>query len=350
MKNNDSNVWRMVFALSVFFGFGCLISNSYAQGTIIRDENTSITVCTQNLNMYGRPEEKKKYKKYKRRKEQADELIARFGAVGCDVIALQEVYGQTEKEAKRIITSLVNRANNDLGCDYRFYLARTNDEHIRNGFLIDANKLEVKDFESFDRMILPTFNQYGPTRGFPRGPAGILISSKKTGKKYYILTYHFKSKVDGWKDSSGLNFELFRIENAEGLRQLAVKKHKELGKDVVFIALGDRNAATGAASSEVLAGKLRIEDFKRPCSVNKELEPNCEPMPNHEKEFLALSEERAKQVYSYRYKKNLMMYDEIYIVPEQKKRMQLDDGKLLFGSEGEYHKGSDHLLIWVKAD
>lgn len=345
--------WKEGFRFYLILLWGAIFCSPAVS---LAQDQEFLTICTQNLHMLGRRQPKDKYKKYKQRKEQAKELIERFRSAKCDVVALQEVYGETEKEAKRIMTSFVNRANKELERNYFFYLAKTNDKHIRNGFLVDISRAEVEDFESFYRMVLPAFNRYGPIRRFPRGPAGVLLKDKKTSKKYYVLTYHFKSKVDGWKDLSGLNFELFRIENAEGLRQIVLDKRKQLGESVNLIALGDRNAHSEAASSHVLSGKLRLEDFQGPCMVTKELEPSCQPELSHNGELAAVSEIAHRnrpgqpRVNSYRYKKEVMLYDDIYIRPDQKTNLLPNEIERRFGSEGEYNRGSDHLLIWVRVN
>lgn len=324
----------------------------------------SLRICSMNIDMLGRKDEPKADKQKERelqeyRKDQLKFLVSRIKSASCDIVALQEIYGLSSKEANKNISRLAKavnfasalRATTDetagksaFNKTYSYHVAKTNDKHIRNGYIYRRDLGKVKLVDMY-RESVPTADWNSPSRRFARGPAvlSVEVASKNRSKpiQLYLINYHLKSKVSGWKDLSGLSYELNRVETAEAVKNIA-KQALRYGRDIV-IFLGDRNADTGSATDEVLSGKLSLDDFKGMCSIDKKfLKADCAGYKRREPEFIGVLANKSRSLYSYKYKKEQSLIDEIYINKNTLKFIKDT------GVTGEYLKGSDHLLTWVE--
>ena len=312
----------------------------------------SIRICSMNIDMLGRKDETKPKAKQsesefqKHRKKQLGFLAERVISASCDIVAVQEIYGLSSKEANKNIRSLASAVSkaSPLGLKYVYHAATTNDKRLRNGYIFrgDIGAVRISDLY---RENVPSADRSSPSRRFMRGPVALSVDVASTKRsnptKLYLVNYHLKSKADGWKDLSGLSYELNRVETAEAVRDIASRALRQ-GYDIVMF-LGDRNSDTGSATDYVLSGIRSLDDFRGMCSIDKKfLEANCGSYKGKEPDFIGVLANKSRSLYSYKYKNKQSLIDEIYI-NKNSLRFVNDAGVV-----GEYLKGSDHLLTWVE--
>ncbi|MCC6933815.1 MAG: hypothetical protein IT292_11300 [Deltaproteobacteria bacterium] len=319
-------------------------------------EKQSFIICTQNAHMLGEIKNKK-YPGKKKRLDQNKALAQRIADGNCDIVALQEIYGKTDNAAKQSIKRFVTELKKAIGKEFEYALARTNDKFIRNAFVYQPAKVHVERIDEYYRRLVPTLAKHAPTRRFNRGPLGLLASVKISpdhpARKFYFLTFHLKSRVGGWKDLSKTEFEIDRLEAADALRTIVSEQQTQLGSDIPLVVLGDRNADSGAASVEVMSGKLRLEDFQRSCQIKRDLKAQCDVRRDSDLILTGLFDKERRrrglegdaEVYSYKYRKDNYLYDEIYVSAGQVESYFLREGKPMVEMIGTRGEGSDHLLM-----
>ncbi len=344
-------------------------SSSSSVPSLLSDKQQSLKICSLNMNNFGaKPvardntkitkakNTKKENQNTSKKKElfsekqavQLKALVERVKNVDCDIVALQEGYGKTTNVVKNNIAKFVTALTSATKIPYRYELARTNDKYIRNAFVY-KEKIGIVSFKNLYRAAVPRLNPESSSRRFPRGPLAMEVNLSQnifaTPRKLYLLNYHLKSKVGGWKDMSELDFELNRIETAEAIRNIADDVRKN-DTSKVIILLGDRNSDTGSATDDVLNGRLYLNDFKDVCKIEKrDLNSYCAGFEKHSPIFIGSIFKKLGPVglaRSYKYKNKYYLYDEIYI--DNYHSYLVKDA----GTYGEFGKGSDHLLTWIE--
>lgn len=292
-----------------------------------------VTICSQNLQ---RPEPADN--------EKVEILVDRMTQANCNIIALQEVTGKNERDARKTLEGFTNK----LGKDYRAINSGSNDRFIRNGLIIDTRQVELLRSTSYESYMLP---QVDPSRGnsrFSRGPMFSLLRVKKTANNILLVNLHFKSKYKGWRDPYKLDYELLRMEMASGVNTLIDKELKRSPKNSLLVIAGDRNADRNDAANLILTGQLELSDFIFPasCKVNKNYKATCEKKKAKYVSLIdiALSEEEPyKRLWgSYRRKRKSYLLDDI-LVPASSAYVFKSGG-----FKGIFRKGSDHLLVWSR--
>lgn len=314
------------------------------------DYANALTICSQNLSRFGETK-----KKGESRKEQRAELVERMLNASCEIVALQEVYGEDEKEAERNIKDLASSYSSVLNKKVDYYLGKTKDPYIRNGFLVVNSDLEFLDLKDYLSVPLERLSALGPIGRFIRAPIALELRDRKSLKKYFVLNIHFKSKSFGFKDHSGYNFEPLRMEMAETTRDILFKEVRNSKEKTVFVVLGDRNADYNEASAEILSGKRELDDFvTNNCSLTSELVANCNNIEVRTEKVIPLFATKkreslnSRELGSYLYKKKIELIDEIYILPEDLNLVKNKNKQFAIGVEGAFFKGSDHKLVWAE--
>ena len=321
-------------------------------------------VCSLNAHNLGMPANVDQRGKKKKANSKRDRgyLVQRIIDADCDVVALQEVYGENDKDAEQVLKNFSELLYKRGGVQFSGYPAKTRDERgIRNALLVKNSIGTVTEVDFFSRMILPKLQSLGPTKYFGRSPIGVVLLVKpKTSskaKRFYLVGAHLKSKAEGWKDPMGLQFESTRVELAEGLRKAVLERASQLGSDVVPVIMLDRNSDSSSASAKVLSGEYQVNDFKRGggCEIDEWLRPSCAKKTAQPVELEGVLNSIARsypsnEFGSYRYKGKMELIDEILVRPNDYWMLKRSGGIVAAGFKGELGKGSDHKLLWGEFD
>ena len=315
---------------------------------------SSLRICSQNLFRFGEIKRRRKPAKQKQY------LVKRMKKARCDIIALQEVIGESRSEALSIIAPLAESLQKATKREFAAYAAEENAGNMRNGFLVAADIGRVQSVASWHRQALPRLQVLGPPRRWHRGPLAlhIALAGAKGPQDLLVVSMHLKSKYEHWKDPSGTSYEIERMESAEALRELSLKKAQELGPKTTLIVLGDRNSQIFSASAHILEGQRLLGDFRSNshCSLTTELSPDCGGREKEPRRLLGLFAHQKRlckgkcNIASYRYRRKGELIDEVYLRPKELHLVQKDDKSLRIGLEGQFFKGSDHLLLWAELD
>lgn len=317
-----------------------------------------IRVCTLNMHRLG---EKTASIKNPDFRTQMNFLSKRVRDASCDVVALQEVPGKTKEISQKNLEPFIHSLNRDSSKtgrgvrSFEVVLADSNDSFIRNAVLYDANIFSLKSEKSWNRQFLPKLDTRSAPWSHVRGPLSVILEHKKKGQRdILIVNYHLKSKASGWKDPAGTKYELQRMIAATAIRDIPLQLIKEKKtNDPIVILLGDRNSDVSGAASEVLSGRLDKNDFSKngSCRISEEGTALCPADVYKEVEMIPLLQKKASmqgiEIGTYRFRNRLQILDEIYINKKYFSRASSTRGVPQAGTEGEFLKGSDHLLGYV---
>jgi endonuclease/exonuclease/phosphatase family metal-dependent hydrolase len=324
------------------------LTESYADSTV--------TICSLNLYRLGEKGLKKDSTKVT---SQVGFLVKRILDAECDIVGLQELVGKQMKESKKVIsflTSSLKDAQKSLPEPriFRSVLAQSNDAWNRNAFIFDENRFLLKYKKSWNRQALPKLDIRSAPWSHTRGPLLIVLEPKSAdAKSLMLVNYHLKSKASGWKDPLGTKFEYGRMLAAAGIRELLEKEALSLNEAPLRVLLGDRNTNSSGAASEVLSGRLVISDFskKSSCSISPEGTALCPPEGYRLPDMIPLLQKKQSEsgvsMGTFKLGKREEILDEIYIPEEDLFRVRNEQGLLRVRTEGDYRKGSDHLLSAV---
>ncbi len=331
-------------------------------------EDGVLRICTQNLERYGEHLDRASRERYE---AQRDALAVRIMNARCDIVAVQEVAGETKEEALLHLRDLAITLSRMTQWHFSAFVGESFDKYIRNGFLVAASAGVVKETKDFLTERVPKLNPLGPNVHFIRSPLGLLLSVNgaviggcqgKPIRNIFLIVMHFKSKSDSWKDPTRTDFEASRMETAEALRTIALREQKRLGDETAVLVLGDRNSPPQSASARILAGELTLEDFsrERKCRLSEELEPDCPPqVAFRQPDFTGLFvkghplrrhpvRSGASRVGTYRYKNQQEIIDEILVRNVDLPLFMRDNRQPAVGLTGTFNKGSDHKLLWAE--
>lgn len=327
---------KVIFSLAIASLF-LLSATSQSQAS------TNLRICTQNLQRVGKPP-------FGRNKDsvakQTQYLVERIIQAKCDIIAVQEVYGKSKTQAADELNRLTKALSDSSGTAFFSLVGESQFDEIRNGFIIKEYTSKVLYSGSPPDGVLPKLNPLQRSRTATRRPFALLLDVANTNKHLLLVGIHLKSKVGGFKDSSGLDFETLRMESSEQTREFAQqilsenKKHSE----IVAIILGDRNSRDGSATDLILQGALTLNDFREACGVNQDLEPTCRP--SRPPLFSPSIDPRTNQGSS-KYKGEEELIDEIYVTSSYIEKLRNLKKNLNYGLVGDFFRGSDHKLVWI---
>lgn len=326
-----------------------------------------LRLCSQNLARLGSPQRSSGKSKGQGFKGREEDLLLRIVEAQCDILAVQEVYGESKEQAQEILDGFAAHLASRSGKLFKAYLGESFDPEIRNGFLVSSSAGRLDQVLSLLHENLPKLQPLGPSSSFIRAPLGIIIrpdwprlgcSGAKRPDQLFIVNIHFKSKADSFKDPTGTKFETVRMEMAAGLLNIVRRYQKKLGRDAAIIVLGDRNSEQGSASTEVLSGERALEEFSRGggCKLDDRLQPLCEAAAGQPPVLVGLlarcsaASQKQCQGGSYYYKGEHQLIDEILVPPADLPLYTRDDGSVAAGFIGRFYKGSDHRLLWADLD
>jgi endonuclease/exonuclease/phosphatase family metal-dependent hydrolase len=360
-KTKISHLTSLLIALIVVLSYlvDLVESDSSTVDYVVKEQLTGfstdkklehITVCSQNLNNYNFSSKVKP-----KNAKQSDFLVERFVNASCDIIAVQELLRGSKKEAERSLKYLAKKLSKQTGDTYQIIVGDAEDKRITNGYLVSSSVAEIVSVHDYSRKNIPRLSILGPGRIFSRGPLELKLrlrtSPNSATRDLILYNIHFKSKADGWKDKTGTSYETLRMEMAEGLRNIIEAEVK--APETVVMVLGDRNSSSGSATDEILSGKRTLEDFSERliCRLSDELEPLCKEEARVKTVLVGLISEalKSKQLSggSYRYKGQMYLLDEIYVLPKDNSRFRKSNNQPNVGIEGVFGKGSDHKLVYA---
>ncbi|MCB0332441.1 MAG: hypothetical protein KDD55_03010 [Bdellovibrionales bacterium] len=323
-----------------------------------------LVVCSQNLENYGSLDdvhrrEKQMTKTLLAEKEAA--LVKRFLKAKCDVIAVQELLGATQAKAKAALEHLAKVIQYRSNRVFHVYAGPTNSKISRNGYLVAADVGEVVNTLSYARVELPKISEEQKPREFVRGPYELQIQVNAKGdtgsKLVTLVNFHLKSKAFNSKDPTELEWETLRMEMAEAIRRIVLRRHEEsfASGESLLVVLGDRNSNFDAASARILTGELTLQHFQgaAPCRLNKRGVPLCAPgvaLPAKLFSVLIGDERLRMRPGTYQYEKTFSWLDEILVPAETigfaTERVGVE-GRYLGGVYYEPEEASDHALVAV---
>ncbi|RMD85659.1 MAG: hypothetical protein D6808_04820, partial [Candidatus Dadabacteria bacterium] len=275
------------------------IRSNVPKGAVDPRGKPELTVCSQNLNNFGKLKDSIKRNKGLTPKQYYRKLYSiteRFIALNCDVIAVQEILAFDKVSAEEVLMSIVDELHEATNRFYEVRVGYSNSKVLRSGFIVAKDRAEILNKVSYSRVELPKLVPSERTRFFPRGPVELQLKVKGRGrsnpKVVTLITFHFKSKRDLEKDPAQLEWETYRMEMAEALARIVERRHYATLQrgESLLILLGDRNSHYDSASAKILEGVLRLEDFRHggKCRLGKRGIPLCEPDSAHPQMLFSL--------------------------------------------------------------
>lgn len=352
----------LLFLLTIFLEFTSFAVSQTRQnleGLPGSRKDRQLTICSQNLKNYG--EQRFDPKKILPYTPKENALMQRFILTGCDVIAVQEVIGIDEIDAKGSIDRLARFLKFHTGREFKTYLGDVNENLQRVGFLVATDRADVQDEITYRKVTLPKLDENQKPRLFTRAPLELQLSVKSRGdapeKKIALINFHFKSKTNSKEDPALLQWETYRMEMAEGVRRVALQRYKSLmSQGQVVILLGDRNSDYTSASANILKGGLMINDFrgKGVCRLTKTGTPICQAGVQKQLDFdsvITSDPETSKLKGTFIFKKEVSFLDDILANTEALGLFRSNpdiEGNYDSGIVSEFKDASDHAMVYVR--
>jgi hypothetical protein len=253
------------------------------------------------------------------------------------------------------VDGIENESSSDNAGAFKIVLAESNDSWNRNAILYDSSLYELIHEKSWNRQSLPKADVRAVPWSHTRGPLSVILRYRnKPYNELLVVNYHLKSKASGWKDPAGTMFEFQRMLAAGGIREIINSEKNRLSENSLTVLLGDRNANSSGAASEVLSGRLVVRDFSSEgkCRISQEGTALCPPDIFRNPDMIPLLQDKSSkggtQLATYRLGRRLEILDEIYISREDFENQADIQGEIDAGTAGEFMKGSDHLLSYVR--
>lgn len=324
-----------------------------------------VTLCSQNLKLFGTVSTiKANNPKYTagEHAEKVSALTTRFVKAKCDVIALQEVMGLKEENAKAALQQLVDELRRRTNRVFSIRVTPPAEGGMTMGFLIADDRASILSAFAYEKVELPTIGEKDKPRLFLRTPMELQLSvnSRETGdsKVVSVINFHFKSKRGGAKDPTGLEWETYRMEMAEALRRVIDLRHKQsfASSESILAVMGDRNANFDVASARILEGTLNLSRFRSDggCRLSKRGLPLCKVDVALPRRLFSVFENN-KAVHSlpgtFNYQGEYSWLDDIMMPAESLPyawRSAFTEGEYDSGVVYEPKNASDHALVYVK--
>lgn len=325
---------------------------------------SDLVICSQNLKLFGTFDSMSRSNPtFTREKfnQKVDDLVSRFLAAKCDVVAVQEVIGKTLADGESALGQLAARWRERSNRIFQVMTAPPSEGSMTNGFIVALDRAAVIQSLPYGRVQLPKIWSRQKPRLFSRPPFELQVSVKgrdsEVVKTISIVNFHFKSKRGGQDDPTGLEWETYRMEMSEGLRRVLEMRHKEAfaSGESILVVLGDRNSNFDVASARILEGSLALSSFgeKGPCRLSKRGVPLCVAESELPRRLFSVLTSNAGAVSypgTFAYKGEYSWLDEI-VMPAESLRYAWQTAY----SEGVYASGlvsspegaSDHSLVYV---
>lgn len=326
---------------------------------------SDLTVCSQNLKLYGTFATIKVRNTAYTKAEHAEKiaaLVERFRSAGCDVIALQEVMGAKEQDAKAALDELGKELGKRGNRVFVSRVAPPAEGGMTLGFLVAEDRATILSAISYAKVELPKLTDKQRPRLFLRTPMELQISvasrEDRELKTISLVNFHFKSKRGAASDPTGLEWETYRMEMAEALRRIIDARHRQsfASSDSLLMVLGDRNGNYDVASARILEGSLVLQNFRTDggCRLSKRGVPICKSgisIPQRLFSVFARNERVHSLPGTFSYEGEYSWLDDILMPAES-----LPFAWKTPFREGEYDSGviyspknaSDHALIYAR--
>jgi endonuclease/exonuclease/phosphatase family metal-dependent hydrolase len=328
-------------------------------------KSAEVTICSQNLENFGLQKETLAIKPelgaigYQKK---LTGLIERFKVAKCDVIALQEVLGKTEAEAKSALDFLASELQKHVKRPFEARVSPVGDGRIRTGFIVALDRVSIENLVSFGRLELPKLDPQEKPTIFERVPLEIQLSVRgQEGSEDKILTllnFHLKSKSGAAGDAAALEFETVRMQMAEALRKIIELRHSQALEDEenILVLLGDRNSDSLSASAKILDGSLALMDFQQEgaCRLSKKGLPLCQTEKRRAQKLfspLTLDKHTSGIAGTYFYKEEGVWIDDILLTPAGLSLARVSVYDLEDYDTGTISNpkvASDHSLVFVR--
>jgi hypothetical protein len=324
-----------------------------------------LTVCSQNLKLYGTLETlKQKAPGYNTQEHWAKVagLVRRFVSAGCDVIAVQEVMGRNQEAIDAALQELAKELRESTNRFYSIRSAPAVEGGMTLGFLVADDRATIRNTLSYAKVELPKLVAKQKPRLFPRTPLEIqlVVNSRESSisKPVSIVNFHFKSKRGSEGDPTGLEWETYRMEMSEAVRRIVERRHERAfaSGDSILLLLGDRNSDFDVASARILDGTLNLSSFQAEggCRLSKRGVPLCKAgvsMP--QRLFSVLTSNKSVFVLpgTFSYKGEYSWLDDILMPAESLPfawKSAFSEAQLDSGVVYSPRDASDHALVYVK--
>jgi hypothetical protein len=324
-----------------------------------------LVVCSQNLKMFGTVETmKQKLASYSAREHdiKVEELVDRFAAADCDVIAVQEVLGRTTELAEAALNDIARTLQRRTNRFYEVRVGPPAEGGMALGFIAAKDRISIISTLSYARVELPKVSPKEKPRVFARTPLELqaTVSSRDSNfpKTVTIVNFHFKSKRGGAADPTGLEWETYRMEMAEALRRIVELRHKNsfASSDTILMLLGDRNSNFDVASARILEGSLSLSSFRGEgaCRLSKRGLPICKAgtaLPKRLFSVLTTSKSVLALPGTFEYKGEYSWLDDILMPAESLVyvwKSAYSDSKYSSGVLYKPKEASDHAMVYTK--
>ncbi len=324
-----------------------------------------LVVCSQNLKLFASFQSMSVSKVgYSRSKHEAKlrDLAARFSSVSCDVIAVQEVMAKNATEGEQALGELAEALRKRTNRFFKAVAASPKDGQMTNGFLVATDRAAVLQSVPYGRVELPRISKKQRPRLFSRPPLEVQLSVRAresdSVKIVSLVNFHFKSKRGAQDDPAGMEWETYRMEMSEALRQIVETRHKDAfaSGESILLLLGDRNSNFDVASARILEGSLSLSSFaeKGPCRMSKRGLPLCRVETDFPRKlFSVISSNKTLQSYpgTFVYKGEYSWLDDILMPAESLRyawRTAYSEGEFNSGIISKPKDASDHSMVYVK--
>jgi hypothetical protein len=323
-----------------------------------------LVICSQNLKLFGTFDSMSRSNPtFTREKfnQKVDDLVSRFLAAKCDVVAVQEVIGKTLADGEAALAQISARWRERSNRIFQVMTAPPSEGSMTNGFIVALDRANVIQSLPYGRVQLPKIWSRQKPRLFSRPPFELQISVKardsEVVKTISIVNFHFKSKRGGQDDPTGLEWETYRMEMSEGLRRVLEMRHKEAfaSGESILVVLGDRNSNFDVASARILEGSLALSSFgeKGPCRLSKRGVPLCVAESELPRRLFSVLTSNAGAVSypgTFAYKGEYSWLDEVLMPAEGLRyawQTAFSEGLYASGVVSNPAGASDHSLVYV---
>ena len=324
-----------------------------------------LTICSQNLKLFGTYETVKSRAPNTTKGEhelKTEELVKRFVSARCDVIAMQEVMGEKEADAKAALDELAAQIRRVTNRSFISRVAPVAEGTMTLGYLIAQDRATVVSALSYAKIELPIIGEKERPRVFQRTPMELqlTVASRDGGepRTVSIVNFHFKSKRGGASDPTGLEFETYRMEMAEALRRIVESRHQQsfASGESILVILGDRNGNFDVASARILEGSLLLANFRKDggCRLSKRGVPLCKTgisLPQRLFSVFARNERSNQVPGTFSYQGEYSWLDDILMPAESLSyawRSAFKEGVYDSGVVYNPKGASDHALVYVR--
>ena len=260
-----------------------------------------LKVCTAHLHNFGPATEFKRLMKGEspeKRLARESSAVRAIAAAGCDVVALQAVYGVSFSRAQGAVEGLVKKLSRTTDAEWTIQMEEGTKQLLWGAFLIREGSGEVLRSESVDGLRPAPFGP-APIRDVSRAPTTLSIKVRGKGtaqpKIVTLINYDLRHALAGKTPDTVYS----RVQLAELLRGVVEKYslQDQVVNPQLLVLLGDRNDVKNSAPMQVLEGQLRLSDFTEDATCKlegeKELKLRCQELKRKGKLLFGLLSENA---------------------------------------------------------